>query len=122
MVANAPEIYKKYVTVNREGELVLYVEELNSLYGIMKTALILYINFFENLKSIGFRLNPYNPCVANNIVYGAHPTVVWHVDNLKVSHIYVGVVTRMAAWLKKTYECLFKDSSGAMKLNSGMIH
>ena len=25
MVATAPEIYKKYVTVNRKGELVLYV-------------------------------------------------------------------------------------------------
>ena len=28
----------------------------------------------------------------------------------------------MAAWLKKTYERLFKDGSGAMKLNRGMIH
>ena len=31
MVATAPEIYKKYVTVNRKGELVLYVEALNAL-------------------------------------------------------------------------------------------
>ena len=60
--------------------------------------------------------------MANNIVDGAQLTVVWHVDNLKVSHIYGGVVTRMAAWLKKTYERLFKDGSGAMKLNRGMIH
>ena len=31
MVATAPDIYKKYVTVNRKGELVLYVEALNDL-------------------------------------------------------------------------------------------
>ena len=43
MVATAPEIYKKYVTVNRKGELVLYVEALNALYGIMKSALLFYI-------------------------------------------------------------------------------
>ena len=39
MVATAPEIYKKYVTVNRKGELVIYVEALNALYGIIKAAL-----------------------------------------------------------------------------------
>ena len=59
MVATAPDIYNKYVTVNRKGEIVLYMEALNALYGIMKAALLFYINFFENLKSIGFQLNTY---------------------------------------------------------------
>ena len=122
MVVTIPEIYKKYVTVNRKGELVLYVEARNALYGIMKAALLFYIKFVENLKSIGFQLNPYNLCVANKIVDGAQLTVVWHVSNIKVNHIDRGVVTRMTVWLKKTYERLFKDGSGAMKLNRGMIH
>ena len=60
MVAIAPEIYKKYVTFNRKGELVLYMEALNTLYGIMKAALFLYIKFVANLKSVGFELNPYD--------------------------------------------------------------
>ena len=68
MVATAPEIYKKYLTINRKVDLVLYVEALNALYEIMKAALLLYIKFVANLKSVGFQLNPYNPCVANNIV------------------------------------------------------
>ena len=58
MVATALKIYKKYVTVNRKGELIIYVEVLNALYGIMKSALLFYINFFANLKSVGFQLNP----------------------------------------------------------------
>ena len=41
MVDTAPEIYKKYVSVNRKGELVLYVEALNAIYGIIKAALLL---------------------------------------------------------------------------------
>ena len=53
---------------------------------------------------------------------GAQLTVVWHVHYLKVSHIDGVGVTRMAAWLKNTYERLFKDGSGAMNLNRGMIH
>ena len=110
------------MTVNRKGELVLYVEALNALYRIMKAAFLFYINFFANLKTVGFQLNPYNPCVVNKIVVSAQLTVVWHIDDIKESHIYGGVVTRMAVWLKKYYEHLFKDGSGAMNLNRGMIH
>ena len=99
MVATALEIYKKYVSVNRNGELVLYVEALYALYGIMKSALLFYIKFVKNIKSIEFELNPYNPCVANKIVNGAQLTVVWHVDDLKVSHLDAGVVTQISVWL-----------------------
>ena len=102
--------------------IVLYVEALNELYGIMEAAFLFYIKFVANLKSVGFELNTYDPCVANKIVDRAKLTVVWHVDDLKVSHVDRGVVTQMAVWLKKTHERLFKDGSGAMKLNRGMIH
>ena len=122
MVATAPEIYKKYVSVNRKGELVLYVEAPNALYGIMKAALLFYLKFVKNLKSIGFVLNPYDPFVANKIVDGAQLTVVWHVDDLKVSHMDAGVVTKISVWLQKTYKRLFDDGSGAMKLKRGKIH
>ena len=76
MVATAPEVYKKYVSVNRKGELVLYMGDLNALYGIMKAVLLFYLKFVKNLKSIGFVLNPYNPCMANKIVDGVQLTVV----------------------------------------------
>ena len=60
--------------------------------------------------------------MANNIVDGVQLTVVWHINDLKVSHVDAGVVTRMSVWLKKTYERLFDDGSGAMKLKRGKIH
>ena len=88
----------------------------------MKAALIFYLKFVKNLKSIGFKLNTYDPCVTNNIVDGAQLTVVWHVDDLKLSHVDAGVVTRMSVWLKKTYERLFDDGLGAIKLKRGKIH
>ena len=122
MVATAPEIYKKYVSVQRKGGLVLYLEALNALYGIMKAALLFYLKFVKNLKSIGFELNPYDPCVANKIVDGVQLTVVWHLDELKVSHMDAGVVTLMSVWMLKTYERLFDDGLGAMKLKRGKIH
>ena len=122
MVATAPEIYKKYVSVNRKGELVLYVEALNALYGIMKAALLFYIKFVKNIKSIGFELNPYDQCVANKIVDGAQLTVVWQVNDLNGSHVDARVVTRMSVWLKNTYERLLDDGLGDMKLKRGKIY
>jgi hypothetical protein len=83
MVKVAPKIYTKYVIINAKGETVLYVRLLNALYVIMKAALLYYQRFVTNLKSIGFQINPYNPCVAIKLVKGRQLTVVWHVDDLK---------------------------------------
>ena len=60
--------------------------------------------------------------MANKIDDGAQLTVVWHVDDLKVSHVDAGVVTGMSAWMQKTYERLFDDGSGDMKLKWGKMH
>jgi hypothetical protein len=122
MVKVAPEIYTKYVIVNSKGETVLYVRLLNALYGIMKAALLYYQRFVADLKSIGFEINPYDPCVANKIVKGKQLTIVFHVDDLKVSHVSPIVVTKMADWLRSTYERLFDDGSGEMKICRGKIH
>ena len=101
---------------------LLYVRLLNALYGIIKAALLFYKRFVKDLQSIGFVLNPYDPCVANKIVKGKQLTIVWHVDDLKVSHVLPSVVTKMAEWLKKTYQRLFSDGSGAMEITRGKTH
>ena len=49
-------------------------------------------------------------------------TAVWYVDDLKVSHVSSNVITKMADWLKSTYEWLFDDGSGEMKICLGKIH
>ena len=122
LVKVAPKIYTKYVTVNSKGETVLYVKLLNALYGIMKAALLFYQRFVGDLESIGFVLNPYDPCVANKMVDGHQLTIVWHVDDLKISHKSEKTVTRMITWLKRTYERMFDDGSGAMKVCRGKLH
>ena len=122
MVKVAPEIYSKYVSVDSKGELVLYVHLLNVLYGIMEVALLYYEHFVCNITAIGFKLNPYDPCVANKTVHGKQLTIAWHVDDLKVSHKKYQVVSHMVKWLKAKYEQLFKDGSSAMMITHGKIH
>lgn len=117
LVKTAPEIYRKHITLGRNKETILYVRALNAIYGIMKAALLFYQKFVSDLQLIGFKLNPYDPWVANKTVNGKQLTLVWHVDDVKVSHESKHVVTRLARWLRKTYERLFKDGSGKMKVS-----
>ena len=35
----------------------------------------------------GFVINPYDLCVANKVINGSQFTIMWHVDDLKMSHI-----------------------------------
>ena len=75
---------------------MLYVRALNSIYGIMKAALLFCLKFVGDLMRIGFKLNPYDPCVANKTINGKQVTLVWHVDNIQASHVEAEVFTSMA--------------------------
>ena len=36
---------------------------------------------------MGFKINPYELCVANKVINGKHCTISWYVEYLKVSHV-----------------------------------
>ncbi len=93
MVQVAPNLYRKYITVNRKGTAILYVKMQKALYGLLRSALLFYNKLVADLESNGFVLNPYDSCVANKIVNGKQMTVCWHVDDLKVSHCDPAQVT-----------------------------
>ena len=38
------------------------------------------------MEIYGFKLNPYDPCVANKIIEGKPLKIVFHVDDLKASY------------------------------------
>jgi hypothetical protein len=72
-----------------------------------------------DLEEIGFKINPYDPCIANRIINGTRHTVKWHVDDLKSSHIYPKVNDRFLEWLEKKYG---DKNSGSVKAVRGKIH
>jgi hypothetical protein len=86
MVKIAPSIYRKFVTTNSKGKTVLYVQLEKAVYGMMKSALLFYRKLVADLTSIGFVINPYDPCVANKIIDGKQMTICWHVDDLLIGH------------------------------------
>ena len=66
------------------------------------------------LEAYGFKINPYDPCVANNIIGGKQLTVCWHVEDLKISCVDENEVKKMIHWLESEY--------GEMHGSSGKRH
>jgi hypothetical protein len=46
---------------------------LKGIYGMLQSSLLYYKKFHKDIESIGFEVNPYDPCVANHIVNGKQP-------------------------------------------------
>ena len=78
MILSAPLLYRKYVTYDRKGVQMLYTRMNKALYGLLESALDFYKKLKKDLEAVGFKINPYDPCVANRIVRGKQQTVVWH--------------------------------------------
>ncbi len=70
MVQVAPNLYRKYITVDKKGTAILYIKIQKALYGLLRSVLLFYNKLVANLESDGFVLNPYDSCVANKIVDG----------------------------------------------------
>jgi hypothetical protein len=94
--------YQDYV-VYENGKKVLYVRMLKALYGMLVSSLLYYKKFKKDIESIGFQINPYDPCVANRVVNGKQQTVTWHVDDLKSSHEDPKVNDKFLEWLQQMY-------------------
>ena len=119
LVEIAPEVYSQYIVKDKRGNSELLVIFLNAIYGTMVAALLFYKKFTNNLKSKGFSMNPYDPCVWNKIVNGRQLTIVFHVDDCKLSHIDSKLLDDTIEWLRRDYESIFKDGSGKMKVSRG---
>ena len=104
MVKVEPSIYRKYITTNAKGKPILYVQVEKAVYGMMKSALLFYRKLIADLTSIDFKINPYDPCVANKMVNGKQLTVCWHVDDLFTGHEDPQVVKRFTDWLSARYD------------------
>jgi hypothetical protein len=77
--------YGRHVTIIN-GKRVLYVQLTKALYGTIQAALLFWRKLTSKLQERGLKLNPYDPYVANKMVDGHQCTVLWHVDDLKISH------------------------------------
>jgi hypothetical protein len=119
----ASGVYKSYVTTDKKGTKQLLVQCQNALYGTMVASLLYYRKFTKSLTSVGFEINPYDPCVANKIVDGTQMTTIcFHVDDCKLSPHSSRANNNMIDWLCQDCESIFEDGSGEMTVSRGRVH
>ena len=99
MVAADSALYRSFVSYET-GKVVLYVRLQKALYGCLKSVLLFYDKLVGDLEAYGFRINAYNPCVANKMIGGKQLTVCWHLDNLNISCVDANEVTKMIQWIE----------------------
>jgi hypothetical protein len=102
LVRMDPKLYRKYVK-DEHGKLVLYVELLKALYRTLRAALLFWKLLSSKLVLWGFEINPYDWCVANKMIDGKQCTVLWHVDNLKISHVNPDVNTSIIGLIEAEF-------------------
>ena len=113
-----PDKYGSFV-ISENNRKVIYVVVLKALYGMLQSALLYYKKFRKDIEGIGFKINPYDPCIANRIVNGKQHTITWHVDDVKSSHVDKTVNDKFLGWLQSMYA---SDGIGKVKATRGLQH
>ena len=97
-----PKLYRQYV-VTENNKPVLYVEQIKALYGTLRTALIFWRKLTSKLVEWGFAINPYDWCIADKQINGQQCTLVWHVDDMKISHADSSVADNIINMLEQEF-------------------
>jgi hypothetical protein len=116
LVRMDPKLYQKYVR-DENGKAVLYVELLKALYGTLRASLLFWKLLSSKLILRWFKINPYDWCVANKIIDGKQCTVLWHVNDLNISHVNDEVNTDI---IKKFNDEFGKESP--ITITRGKVH
>ena len=86
--------------------MILYFRVLKALYGIIQVPILYYTKTIENLQSKGFMMHSYDPYVANKMIEGKQCTIIFIVDDMKISCLDPDVVSHIIDWLKELYQTL----------------
>ena len=114
--------YNVYLTRYNRGFKQLLLRCQNSLYVKMVVILIYYIKFTKSMKSIGFDINPYDPCISNKVIDGLQTTIWFYVDECTIIHREWKADDIIIEWLHQEWDSIFKYNSGNMSVRRGKVH
>ena len=121
MMCNANPDYKKFITKNN-GRRTLFLQLKKALYGCVKSALLWYRLFRDTLQNLGFTLNPYDPCMANANIKGSQCTIVWYVDDNKISHKDQAVVNDLIQRIEAKFGHMTKTQGDKHEFLGTKLH
>ena len=96
------KLYRKFVWKNKHGKPILYVIKKITVWAL-QVVLLCWRLLSDTLIEWGFKLNEYNKCVTNKTINGKQCTIIWHVDNLNISHMEKKVVDHIIDKLTRKF-------------------
>ena len=83
---------------------MICIELQKALCGTLQASLLFWENLTEFLtEELGFTVNPYDSCIVNKMIDGKQCTILWHMDDLKLSHVKQQVLEDIANKLNAKY-------------------
>ena len=98
-----PEAYKDFLLYNCKGKAMLYVQLNKALYGTLQAALLFWKLLSNTPQEWGFIINEYDRCIANKMIDGKQCTIIWHINDLNLSHVKKAVVDNVLKKLNKKF-------------------
>ena len=96
----------------------MYMEPLKALYGTLRAARLFWRKLSKQLiDEWGFTPNMYDDCVVNKMINGQQMAEVWHVDDLKVSHVDATEVERFVQQMEETF-----GQETPLTVSRGQVH
>jgi hypothetical protein len=87
------------------------------MYGTLNAALLFWTKLLGTLSKMGFTTNPYDCCCMNMQIDGSQCTILWHIDDIKVSHTDADVVTKILVLINEEY-----GKETPLTVTRGLVH
>ena len=70
---------------------------------MIKAFMLYYKKFRADIESIGYKINPYDPCVSDKMINSKQHAITWYIDDIKASHEESKVNDESHAWYEEKY-------------------
>ena len=95
----------------------MYGEMNQAVYGHLLSGILWYQKLKGHLKEWSFETNPYDQYTFNKVIDGAQCIILYHVDDLKISHRDLSVFREVADLINNT----FKTKNQSLSVTEGKV-
>ena len=108
----------QFFVCHESGQHVIYTCLNKALYGTLQGAMLFWKELTQFVTvDLGFTINPYDPCIANKMICSEQCTILWHVDDIMLSHVSQDVLES----IMKRIEARF-GKEAPPKVTRGPVH
>ena len=109
--------YTQFITYEGNKN-VIYAKLSKALYGTVQASYLFWKDLSKFLvDTLGFTVNPSDWCVANKEINDKQCTIMWYVDDLKLSHVKTEVLEDILSKLQEKW-----GKEAPLTVTSGKVH